>query len=199
MGGGVLCPLPSRLVVGLGFGCAVRAWGLPLLGGLPLLFFPCLALLVSAPGCGVPSVAYVGFSCSSLARLLVAPGRPLAFPRGLFLSLCSFVIIPHFRGFIPHFFGIFVCLFCAEELSIARLSGGGQAPTTPHSQKITKLPSHWLKHNRSNGCSQAKLEPRKRVYNKLSRCQISIFGFYSLRTHNQNHPQKPKHYKLSSF
>ncbi len=56
---------------------------------------------------GVPSVAYVGryaslnsiqavrrppafrrFSCSSLARLLVAKRRPLAFPRGLFLSLC---------------------------------------------------------------------------------------------------------------
>jgi hypothetical protein len=35
---------------------------------------------VSAPGCGVPSMA-VGVFVSCLAWLLVAPGRPLAFPR----------------------------------------------------------------------------------------------------------------------
>ncbi|MDJ0589863.1 MAG: hypothetical protein QNJ72_07685 [Pleurocapsa sp. MO_226.B13] len=84
----------SVRVVVCAAGLSAGAWGLPLLGSLPLLFFPCLALLVSAPGCGVPSVAYVGFLCSSLARLLVAKRRPLAFPRGLFLSLCSFLIIP---------------------------------------------------------------------------------------------------------
>jgi hypothetical protein len=71
----------------------VRAWGSPLLGSLPLLFFPCLARLVSAPGCGVPSVAYVGLLFPCLAWLLVAR-CPLAFPRLCpFLSLCSLIII----------------------------------------------------------------------------------------------------------
>lgn len=66
----------------------VRAWGLPLFGGLPLLLFPCLARLVSAPGCVVPSVAYVGWLFPCLAWLLAAR-CPLAFPRLCpFLSLC---------------------------------------------------------------------------------------------------------------
>ena len=49
---------------------------------LPFWFPPLAAVF--------PKFAYVGFSCSTLARLLVAPGRPLAFPRVLFLSLCYF-------------------------------------------------------------------------------------------------------------
>ena len=177
---------------GSGVGFAPPRWLAPAVFPVPCPsgFRPWLRCSV----CGLCGV-FVFLACSAAGRARSSSrlsSRSVSFP-------LLFFIIPHFYEFVPYFFGIFICLFCAEELSIARLSGGGQAPTTPHSQKITKLPSHWLKHNHSNGCSQAKLEPRKRVYNKLSRCQISIFGFYSLRTHNQNHPQKPKHYKLSSF
>ena len=80
-------PFPSGWSVGRG---GRRGRGVcPYKGGLPLLFVPCLLLVGLRPlAGGVPSVAYVGFSSSSLAWLLVAPGRPLAFPRGLFLSLC---------------------------------------------------------------------------------------------------------------
>jgi hypothetical protein len=45
-----------------------------------------------APGGWCSLGCSMGFSCSSLARLLAAR-LPLAFPRGLFLSLCYFIII----------------------------------------------------------------------------------------------------------
>jgi hypothetical protein len=103
------------LVAGLGFsGWSVRAWGLPLLGGLPLLFFPfllvglrpwrllfprrvfCMKLHTKKPPFGCSG----GLSFSvrrllsgniptqnapCLAWVLVAPGRPLPVPR---LCLC---------------------------------------------------------------------------------------------------------------
>ena len=109
-----LCPLLC-LVVGLGFGFAVRAWGEPRLGGYQMLFFPCLALRRVRPWlrCS-PHVAYVGFLFLCLARLLVAPGRPLAFPQRLrFLPFVIFYysMYPRYLQYTIRFVFRFFCKY----------------------------------------------------------------------------------------
>ena len=114
-----------RCLVVVVLGCCVLLCGLFLALSSGAVLLPVLVLLPLpslsrvwlaawcgfAPGCGVPSVAYVGFSFPCLARLLVAPGRPLAFPRlCLFLSLCSFLIVSYLND-IYHFFLIFLFSF----------------------------------------------------------------------------------------
>jgi hypothetical protein len=64
------------------------AWGSPLLGSLPLLFFPLAARLVSAPWL---RCAVWGCLFAALPRLLVCQVSPLAFPRASFLTY--FIII----------------------------------------------------------------------------------------------------------
>ena len=107
----VSCLQSSRLVSGLGLAWLVRAWGSLLLGNLPLLLFPCLARLVSAPGCGVPSAAYVGFSFPCLAWLLVAPGRPLAFPR----LVCFFPFVSSNYTIVLRFFALLFWFFVLSK------------------------------------------------------------------------------------
>ena len=96
----VFSPSVASACWSVGRGGRLRCWwfggggGFAPLRWLAPAVFPLPAARWVAPlAGGVPSVAYVGFSSSSLARLLAAR-LPLAFPRGLFLSLCSFLIIP---------------------------------------------------------------------------------------------------------
>ena len=196
-GRGVFCLLPSRLVVGLGFGCVLRAWGSVRSDRLP-----CPCCFSRALPFWFPPLAAVfrlwlmwGFR---VPRLLGCWSRQVVLSP--FLAVCFFPFVIFYYTTFFWFYTIFFWYFCLfvlhRRVIDCSLVGRGQAP--PLLVRV-RLLSHWLKHNHSNGCSQAKLEPRKRVYNKLSRCQISIFGFCSLRIHNQNHPQKPKHYTLNSF
>ena len=68
------------LFLGSGVGFAPPRWLAPAVFPVPARWVALLAAVF-------PKLAYVGFSCSALARLLAAR-LPLAFPRGLFLSLC---------------------------------------------------------------------------------------------------------------
>lgn len=105
----LLCFLPSRLacwrggLVGGGGGFAPSRWLAPAVFPLPAARW--VALLAG----GVPSVAYVGFSSSSLAWLLAAR-LPLAFPRGLFLSLCLCFYYTIVLWQIEAFFRVFLVL-----------------------------------------------------------------------------------------
>ena len=86
-------------------------------------------------------VAYVGFSCSALARLLVVPGRLLTFPRGLFLSLC-YLLIYHIFLVLYHIFLVF--LFTSFALigyrSLVRRAGDKPLPLLTR-KKLTARPS----------------------------------------------------------
>ncbi len=72
-------------------GCpSLWAWGSPLFGSLPLLLFPFLPVWFP-PLAAVFRLGYLGFLFLRLARLLVAPGRPLTFPR----LVCFFPFVRH--------------------------------------------------------------------------------------------------------
>jgi hypothetical protein len=127
----------------------VRAWGLPLFGGLPLLLFPFLPVGVALLAALFPARLFCGvfvFLACSVAGCQVASrlsSRSVSFP--LFFSYYTIV----FRVY-PVFFRYFYLCFCADSLSIARSSGGRQAPTSPHSLEV-RMRSRWLKRNHLNG------------------------------------------------
>jgi drug/metabolite transporter (DMT)-like permease len=87
-------------------GWSVRAWGSPLFGGLPLLFFPYSCPFGVRPWLGVPSLAYVGCSCSALAWLLTSrvvshfSSRSVSFP----LSFIIITFLSVLRGFLGFLF-----------------------------------------------------------------------------------------------